>query len=50
MDVIVRNATIHDGSGKPGVKGDLAIKGDRIVAVGDVRDRGQAADHRRRRA
>src|SRR5262249_14392880 len=27
-------ATLLDGSGAPGVKGDLAIKGERIVAVG----------------
>src|SRR5262249_54441008 len=33
-DVVVRGATLYDGSGKPGVQGDLAIKGDRIVAVG----------------
>src|SRR5262245_37802233 len=33
-DVVIRGATLIDGSGKPGVVGDLAIKGDRIVAVG----------------
>ena len=33
-DVILKGAVIHDGSGKPGVVGDVAIKGDRIVAVG----------------
>jgi N-acyl-D-aspartate/D-glutamate deacylase len=33
-DVVIRGATLHDGSGKPGRVGDLAIKGDRIVAVG----------------
>jgi N-acyl-D-aspartate/D-glutamate deacylase len=35
-DVIVRGVLLFDGSGKPGQKGDLAIKGDRIVAVGAV--------------
>lgn len=35
-NIVFRNATLHDGSGKPGVKGDLHIKGDRIVAVGKV--------------
>ena len=35
-DYVIRGATLHDGSGKPGVVGDLAIKGDRIVAVGAV--------------
>jgi N-acyl-D-aspartate/D-glutamate deacylase len=33
-DVVIRGATLHDGSGKGGVVGDLAIKGERIVAVG----------------
>lgn len=35
-DLIIRGATIHDGSGKEGVVGDLVIKGDTIVAVGRV--------------
>jgi N-acyl-D-amino-acid deacylase len=33
-DVVVRGATLYDGSGRPGVVGDLAIRGDRLVAVG----------------
>jgi N-acyl-D-aspartate/D-glutamate deacylase len=33
-DVVIRGATLYDGTGQPGRKGDLAIKGDRIVAVG----------------
>jgi N-acyl-D-aspartate/D-glutamate deacylase len=33
-DIVIRGATLYDGSGKPGVKGDLAIRGDRIAAVG----------------
>jgi N-acyl-D-aspartate/D-glutamate deacylase len=33
-DFVIRNATLHDGSGQAGVKGDLAIRGERIVAVG----------------
>lgn len=36
-DVILRNGTIYDGSGKPPVRGDLAINGDSIVAVGDMK-------------
>jgi N-acyl-D-aspartate/D-glutamate deacylase len=36
-DVVIIGATIHDGAGKPGRKGDVAIKGDRIVAVGDFK-------------
>ncbi len=35
-DVIIRNGTIYDGSGEPGYRGDVAIQGDRIVAVGDI--------------
>jgi N-acyl-D-aspartate/D-glutamate deacylase len=33
-DYVLRGATLHDGTGGPGVKGDLAIKGERIVAIG----------------
>ncbi len=33
-DVVVRGATIYDGSGAAGVVGDVAIRGERIVAVG----------------
>jgi N-acyl-D-aspartate/D-glutamate deacylase len=36
-DVVIRGATIHDGTGGPGVVGDLAIAGDRIVAVGEFK-------------
>jgi N-acyl-D-aspartate/D-glutamate deacylase len=35
-DVVIRNGTLYDGSGTPGRAGDLAIDGDRIVAVGDI--------------
>lgn len=35
-DVVIRGGTIYDGSGEPGYVGDVAIKGDRIVAVGDI--------------
>ena len=33
-DVIIKNGKIVDGSGNPWVSGDLAIRGDRIVAIG----------------
>jgi len=33
-DVIIRNGRIIDGSGNPWVSGDLAIRGDRIAAIG----------------
>ena len=33
-DFVLRGATLYDGTAAPGVQGDLAIKGERIVAVG----------------
>ena len=35
-DVLIRGGTIYDGSGAPPVTGDVAIKGDSIIAVGSV--------------
>lgn len=35
-DLVIHNVTLIDGSGQPGVVGDLAVKGDRIVGVGRV--------------
>ena len=35
-DLVIRGGEIHDGLGNPGVIGDVAIRGDRIVAVGQV--------------
>jgi N-acyl-D-amino-acid deacylase len=35
-DVIIRGGNIHDGTGKAAFSGDIAIDGDRIVAVGSV--------------
>jgi N-acyl-D-aspartate/D-glutamate deacylase len=35
-NLVFRNATIYDGSGKTPVKGDVHVKGDRIAAVGTV--------------
>jgi N-acyl-D-amino-acid deacylase len=36
-DLIIRNGTIYDGSGKKPFAGDVAIKGDEIAAVGKLR-------------
>lgn len=33
-DVVLKNATLVDGSGNPAQVGDLAIRGDRIVGIG----------------
>jgi N-acyl-D-amino-acid deacylase len=35
-DLVIRGASIYDGSGSPPIKGDVAINGDRIGAVGAV--------------
>ena len=35
-DVIIMNGTVYDGSGHAGVLADVGIRGDRIVAVGDL--------------
>jgi N-acyl-D-aspartate/D-glutamate deacylase len=40
-DLVIRGATLYDGSGSPGRTGDVAIKGDRIVGVGSVAAQGQ---------
>ncbi len=40
-DTVIRNGMIYDGSGGAPVRGDIAIKGDRIDAVGDVRGKGR---------
>lgn len=34
-DVVLKGAMLHDGTGNPGKIGDVAIKNDRIVAVGE---------------
>ena len=36
FDLILKNGTIMDGSGNASYRGDVAIKGDRISAVGDL--------------
>ena len=37
-DLVIRNGTVIDGTGKPGFKADVAINGERITAVSDVSD------------
>src|SRR6478609_9272077 len=35
-DMIIRDGTVFDGTGAPRFKADVAVRGDRIVAVGDL--------------
>ena len=37
-DVLIRNGHIVDGSGNPWYAGDVAIRGNRIVAIGKLKD------------
>src|SRR5262249_20121161 len=36
-DFVLKGGTLFDGSGKPGVVSDVAIKGERIVPVGEFK-------------
>ena len=36
MDVLFHGATVYDGSGAEGVREDVAVRGERIVAVGSA--------------
>ena len=38
-DLIIRNGTVVDGSGMPRLRADVAIAGDRIAAIGKIRER-----------
>ena len=40
--ILLRNGTIYDGTSAPPITGDILIAGDRIAAIGDLRD--QSAD------
>jgi len=42
FDVVVHDGTLYDGRGGDGIVADLAIRGDRIVGIGDY-DEGEAA-------
>ena len=35
-DIVLRGGTIYDGTGSPGVVGDIAIDGDTVAAIGDL--------------
>jgi len=36
-DIIIRNGRVIDGSGRPGINADIAINGDRIDRIGNLR-------------
>jgi N-acyl-D-amino-acid deacylase len=36
FDVVIRRATVYDGTGGPGFVADVGISGDRIAAIGDI--------------
>lgn len=40
LDLVIRNGTVIDGTGRAGFAADVAIRGDRVVAVGEVDGRG----------
>jgi N-acyl-D-amino-acid deacylase len=38
VDLIIHDGVIYDGSGGAPIKGDVAVRGDRVVAVGQLKD------------
>ena len=36
FDIIIKGGTVYDGSGRPPVRTDLGIRGDRIAAIGNL--------------
>jgi N-acyl-D-aspartate/D-glutamate deacylase len=43
IDVVIRGATVYDGTGGPPIGGDVAVDGGRIVSVGALMPEGAAA-------
>jgi N-acyl-D-amino-acid deacylase len=38
FDVVIRGGTVYDGTGSPGRRADVGMRGDRIAGVGDLSD------------
>lgn len=41
VDLVIRGGTVVDGSGRAGYRADLAIKDDRVAAIGKIEGRGK---------
>ena len=40
LDLVIRNGRVIDGTGNPWFRADVGVRGDRVVEVGDVAERG----------
>ncbi len=40
-DLVIRNGTVVDGTGLPSYRADVAVSGDRIVAIGRIAEKGK---------
>ena len=36
FDILIRGGTVYDGSGRPPRRADVAVRGDQVVAIGDL--------------
>jgi N-acyl-D-amino-acid deacylase len=36
FDVVIRGGTVYDGTGAPGTRADIGLRGDKVAAVGDL--------------
>ena len=41
-DLVIRGGTVYDGTGAPGARADVGVRGDRITGVGTIAERGGA--------